>query len=291
MLGRGAEGGTARLKIAGSRADNLHMRTLLSTCVIVAVLCGARADAQFNVPTIVPGEDYRVELGLALWTPSPEIVLRTDEVAAIGSEVDFVTDFGLEDERFREFRLTLKPGRKHKLRLQYVPIKYDADATLTRQITFGGRTFNVGIPATASLDWKLWRFGYEWDIVSREAGFFGIIGEVKYNQVSAEVSSPIIGVEAYDATAPVPALGVIGRGYLTEYASITAEFTGFKLPDSISEEFEAEFWDFDIYGTINFTRNAGAQLGYRSMDVEYIVDEDAGRMKLKGLYFGGVVRF
>jgi hypothetical protein len=33
------------------------------------------------------------------------------------------------------------------------------------------------------------------------------------------------------------------------------------------------------------------QGGYRSLDVEYIDEDDLGRLKMKGLYFGGVVRF
>jgi hypothetical protein len=61
--------------------------------------------------------------------------------------------------------------------------------------------------------------------------------------------------------------------------------------DSITEEFDGEFWDLDIYGTVSFGRNVGVQGGYRSIDVEYIGDEDLGRLKLKGLYFGGLVRF
>ena len=53
----------------------------------------------------------------------------------------------------------------------------------------------------------------------------------------------------------------------------------------------AKYYDFDLYGTVNFTDHFGAQGGYRSFDVFYNVDEDEGDLKLKGLYFGGVVRF
>ena len=41
----------------------------------------------------------------------------------------------------------------------------------------------------------------------------------------------------------------------------------------------------------NFTNNVGAQVGYRSFDVLYKVEQDEGNLQLKGLYFGGVVRF
>ncbi len=39
------------------------------------------------------------------------------------------------------------------------------------------------------------------------------------------------------------------------------------------------------------TNNIGAQLGYRSFDVGYLVDQDTGSFTLKGLYFGVVARY
>ena len=55
--------------------------------------------------------------------------------------------------------------------------------------------------------------------------------------------------------------------------------------------FAGLFYDFDLYGTANFGRNVGAQIGYRSVTVDYAVDQDTGDLKMKGPYVGGVVRF
>ena len=100
------------------------------------------------------------------------------------------------------------------------------------------------------------------------------------------------------ARGPIPAIGIIGRGYVVPNISITAEFSGLKVPGIGEDErrpdepkYKARYFDFDLYGTVNFTDNFGAQLGYRSFDVEYKVEEDEGDLVLKGLYFGGVVRF
>ena len=73
-------------------------------------------------------------------------------------------------------------------------------------------------------------------------------------------------------------------------SSITGEFTFFKIPD-IDEDYGGNYYDLDIYGTVNFTQNFGAQLGYRSFDVLYIAETDNGSLRLRGIYFGGVVRF
>jgi len=263
----------------------------LHTCALLLLAAAAPAHAQFTVqPPSPPADDYHVELGAVFWSPTPELAINSNDLGVIGSEVDFVQEFGIEEKRFTEYRVTLKPGRKHKIRFHYLPIRYEQEAIIQRQFVFGGRTFTVGLPANADVEWTLWRFGYEWDFISRSRGFLGLVADLKYNKVKAEIASPI-GTELGEATAPVPAIGVIGRGYLSEHVSVTGEFTGFRLPDSLSEELDVEFWDLDLYATVNLGRNLGVQGGYRSLDVEYAADEDIGRLKMKGLYLGGVIRF
>jgi hypothetical protein len=218
------------------------------------------------------------------------LIIGGDEFDVLGQQVDFVQEFGIDNERFTEFRITLKPGRKHKIRFHYIPFQYDQDATIQRRFVFGGQVFDVGVPATADVGWKMWRLGYEWDFISRQTGFLGVIAELKQNTVSAEIDSPV-GSAVVESRAPIPAVGLIGRGYFSENFSVTGEFTGFKMLDSFSEDFDAEFWDFDVYATLNFGRNAGVQGGYRSIDVEYLSEEDFGELTMKGWYFGGVIRF
>ncbi len=267
------------------------MRNRIGVIALFFAVYASAAEAQFNVSDPAPGENFNVELGAMFWTPTPTLIVQTGALAAFGdTRVDFVREFGIEDKRFTEFRFVAKAGRKHKIRFNYLPVEYTQTATLSRTITFGDRTFTVGVPATADLEWKMWKVGYEWDFVARDRGFFGVIAELKHNEVNASLSSTF-GVEAAEAKAPVPTIGVIGRGYPHRMVSITGEFTGFKLPDSLSDEFEASLYDFDIYATVSFGRHLGVQGGYRSLTAEYLVDEDAGELELKGPYFGGVIRF
>lgn len=258
---------------------------LLCAVSALFVFCTLSAPAHAQV---VPAEDHVVELGVMFWKPSPELTLSTDALSGSGiGEVDFVEEFGIEDETFPEFRATI--GRNHKLRLSYVNVNYAEDATIQRTFTFQGRTFSVGAPATTDISWDLWKFGYEWDFISRERGFLGFIAELKYNKIEASVDSPVLSSSANtDVTAPVPTIGVIGRGYILPMVAITGEFTGLSLS---RDQFDVKFFDFDIYGTVSFGRHLGAQAGYRSVVADYIVDEDSGNLKLKGPYFGGVLRF
>jgi hypothetical protein len=277
----------------------MHIRLLAALCLSLAL--SARAEAQFRVPDPAPGENFHVELGLMFWSPTPEILIQTGSLAALGQPgVDFVQEFGIEKTRFNEFRSVIKAGRKHKIRVSHVLMEYHESATLQRTLVFGGQTFPVSVPATADLSWRIWRFGYEWDFVARDRGVLGFIAELKHNDVSALLAATGFGTELTEVTAPIPTIGVLARVYPHKDASITMEFTGFKVPGFIGsridenlngDDFDARMYDFDIYGTINFGRHVGAQGGYRSVTADYLVDDDSGDLKMKGLYFGGLVRF
>ena len=112
--------------------------------------------------------------------------------------------------------------------------------------------------------------------------------EAKYTDVEASLQNNL-ALEFVHARATIPAVGMIGRGYVAPNISITGEFTFFKLPEVDGNS--GRYFDFDLYGTVNFNDYVGAQGGYRSFDVVYKVDNDDGDLQLKGLYFGGVVRF
>jgi hypothetical protein len=256
-------------------------------------LTASTAHAQYSVKgpsDPATGERYHVEIGGFLWSPTPDIVISSESLGIVGSNIDFVNDLGIEKTRFKQLRVVLRPAKKHKLRFEYTPITYDATGTLTASVVFNGIRFPVTLPVNTNLQWKAYRFGYEYDFVSRDRGFVGLILEAKYTDVQATLSN-VLATEFARARAPIPAIGAIGRVYVVPNISITAEFSGIKLPDSVNDDYRAKYYDLDIYGTVNFTDHFGAQAGYRSFDVLYKVKKDQGDLKLKGLYLGGLVRF
>jgi hypothetical protein len=265
----------------------------VSVFVLVLTALAGPAHAQYGVAPAsdrATGERYHVEFSGLFWNPGPEIAITSEAFGIIGSRVDFIEDLGIESNTFTQFKVVLRPATKHKFRFEYTPIKYEAEGAIRRDIIFNGITFPVSLPVATDLKWNAFRFGYEWDFLYMDRGFVGLLLEAKYTHVEATLEN-VIDTQFIRARAPIPAIGVIGRGYVTPNISITGEFSAFKLPDSIDEDYSANFYDFDIYGTVNFTNNVGAQAGYRSFDVFYRVDSDEGDLNLKGFYFGGVVRF
>ena len=277
-----------------SRCVRLYiLAAAAALCVCVATPASAQYKPQpLNDPAT--GEKYHIEAAAAYWYPTADMTVTVPGsgplAGIIGTSVDLKRDFGLTDQRFPEVQLVLRPARSQKFRFQYIPINYVQQATLTRTINFAGQSYTVGLPVNSTLDWKAYRFGYEYDFVVKNRGFAGFIIEAKYTDVQVSVSS-IVRSDFAHAQAPIPALGGIGRVYVVPNISITAEVTGFKLPASIDQRFGAHYIDVDIYGTVNITNNIGAQLGYRSLDVYYLVKGDTGSLVLEGLYFGAVVRY
>ena len=280
------------------------MRTRLSTvllCLIAAGLAAAPAEAQYGArrraaSNRATGETYHVEVAGTIWNPTPDIVISSESLGILGDQVDFVNTLGLEKTKFKQLKLVLRPATKHKFRFEYTPISYTAQKTIQTSFVFNGQRYNVGVPVASDLSWKAYRFGYEWDFLYRDRGFAGFVADLKYTDVKASLTANVAGttgIEFTEAKAPIPAIGFIGRGYVVPNISITGEFTFFKLPDRAlnSDDYGGKYYDFDLYGTVNFTDNFGAQVGYRSFDVFYKVKKDNGTMQLKGLYFGGVARF
>jgi hypothetical protein len=236
------------------------------------------------------GESYHVEGAVGLWFPGASVTVSSESLGIIGSTIDFKTDLGLEDKNLPDLRLVLSPSRRHKFRFEFIPIKYEQQGVLKRTIVFNGQRYNVGLPVTSLLYWKAYRFGYEFDFITLDRGYAGFVIEAKYTDVQVDLTSAAAN-EFVRAQAPIPAIGGIGRFYVVPNISITGEVTGFRLPENLVKDAHAHYVDFDLYGTVNFTNQVGAQIGYRSLDVGYLVETDNGVFKMKGMYFGVVARY
>lgn len=271
----------------------------LSLLVVASLLAAVPATAQFQPRSLddpATGEQYHIEGAIGLWSPNTTATILSEGTGPLsgiaGTLIDLKRDLGLTDQRFPEFKAVLRPARRHKLRFQFIPIKHEQQSSLVRDVVFNGLRYQVGLPVNSTLNWKAYRFTYEYDFIVRNRGFVGFLLDAKYTDISASLLSPV-NRESIRARAPIPTIGGIARFYVVPNISITGELSGVKLPESLGDEFDvrAHYLDVDIYGTMNFTNNIGAQLGYRTFDVNVNYKDDDYSLNLKGLYFGAVARF
>jgi hypothetical protein len=273
------------------------MRTrAISILVWSAIVCLATpAWAQYGARRMsdpATGETYHVEIGGYFWDPSPDIQITSQSLTrdALGTPIDFVTDLGIEKTKFRQLKMVLRPGRKHRLRFEYTPITYEAVGNLKTNIVFNGIRYPVTFPVTTELKWKAYRFAYEYDFLYYDRGFVGVVFDAKYTDVHATLSN-VLDTEFVRARAPIPTIGAIGRAYVAPNISITGELSGLGSGGLFGEDYRAHYIDFDLYGTVNFNDHIGAQMGYRSFNVFYHLKHDEGNLDLRGLYFGAALRF
>ena len=261
-------------------------------CLAIMLALAAPADAQFfgHASDVPIGEAYHVEVLGGMWNPTPQFTISSEAFGIAGTNIDFTNDLGIVAKRFGEIRVRLRPGRKHRFRIDYVPVRYSAQTVVERRLVFRGIAYDVGVAVNSAVTWNTWRFGYEYDIVHRSRGYFGIIVEAKYTEVEASLDAEF-GREFARARAPIPALGAVVKVYPLPVLGITAEITGVRLPEGVSESYGGQYVDFDIYGTLNFTEQLGAQIGYRSLDMSGFFESESVDLRLKGMYVGALLRF
>jgi hypothetical protein len=269
--------------------DRIRLLALTVMCMTGGAL---PALAQYSPPSEPPfGENYHVEASYGWWNADPSLIINSESLGILGTDVDLVDDLGITKTKLSKLNLVLRPATKHKFRFEYLPVNYVTDAVvIQREFVFNGQRYRVGLPVSTTAEYKTYRFGYEYDFFHRSRGFAGVLLDAKYTDVRVELVSPL-GEEFTTAVAPIPTIGFVGRGYVTKNVAIGGELSFFRVPDNLSEDYDGEYTDFDLYGTVNFTNNVGATVGYRSVDVFYNADRDTGALTFKGLYFSGIVRF
>ena len=239
------------------------------------------------------GEDYHIEAAYSWWDAEPSLIVNSESLGIIGTDINLVEDLGITSKRLGKFEVNLRPARKHRFRFQRLPIKYEVDAfPVTREFVFNGQRYRVGLPVTTSVDFSTYRFGYEYDFLYFKRGFVGAGVDLKYTNVDVSLDSPI-GNEFISAAAPIPTIFFAGRGYVHKNVALNAEIAFFRMPDNLQEQLEGEgsYTDLDFNGTVNFNKYIGAQVGWKKTTVFYDVDLDTGDLKFQGWYFGGVVRY
>jgi hypothetical protein len=277
-------------------SDRRAARTLALAAALTLV--PAVAAAQYSAPRMTTealGEKYHVEISGTLWNPALFGVISSEQFGLIGSNIDFVGDLGFEKTRFKDLRIVLRPGVKSKFRIQYTPVQYSAASTLTREIVFNGQRFPVSVPVESQFSWKVWRIGYEYDVVYKPRGYVGFLLEARATEMTAELAtaSPLLQTQLREFTqarAPLPAIGVVGRAYVIPEVAVNFEVSGFRLPD-IDPKYQANYFDWDISGTVNLSNYVGVQVGWRRMSTFLAVESDQGDLKFQGMWFGAAIRY
>lgn len=224
-------------------------------------------------------ERSRVEVSADLWFMNTVGDFQSD-----GTLVNLKSDLGLEQGKLTPvFRLVLKPGRKHRLIFEGTPYRLDGFNQLNRAIVFEGTTypFQDRIDSNVKLDY--FHAGYQYDLVRRAQGHFGLQAGVAYVKASGSIRSAVTGIsESAEQKLPLPTVG--------------GEFRVFPIPGSrrISLNGELRGMSAGHYGHyLQYQAGAGLQVigglyvkgGYRSLEVDGHVDDTIFSPRFAGPVF------
>src|SRR5439155_1091812 len=119
------------------------------------------------------GETYHVEAALEFWNPPPDLTVASTQFGIAGTQISAANDLGITRKTLTDLRLVLRPARKHKFRVNYLPMQYTAQSTVHRSFTFNGISYGVNLPVSTDLAWKTWLLGYEYDFLYKDRWFVG----------------------------------------------------------------------------------------------------------------------
>jgi hypothetical protein len=272
----------------------LNIRTVVCGVAALVVFSAASASAQYQPyrPSAGSSDSWHVEFALGTWQPPPALTVTVGTGSLAGTVIDVKNDLGVQSKLIQQYSLVLKPTKRFKFRFGYEPSSYSATVNIARTVVFNGQTFTATTPVTTTVNWKTYRIGYEVDFISRSRVFAGFITEGRYDQASVGLSSPQLA-EAVRIRIPAPMLGGIVRVYPAKILSLTGEITGFSVPQALSDatSFDGDWFNLDLYATVNIGRYLGIRSGYRSTKITYTWNDNSAHMEWKGPYAAAVVRF
>jgi hypothetical protein len=239
--------------------------------------------------TALPAQGFEAGVRGYYWFPALDGDIKYSDNSLDGTKLDLEDDLGFDDEYYPFGEIFLGWG-DHHLSFSFYRADYDGRETLTQDINFGGETFTAGDTIKSSLDYDVYDFTYQYDVLDLEnvlAGFsLGLVGRVRVLDLEAEIRSETTGLsEKEDYTVPVPMLGLnFHLGILADILEARVLATGMGYWDGYMVDAQAE---------LSFTPIPYVDIhaGYRT----FFVDVDTNDLELNyntsGLYAGISVVF
>jgi len=208
--------------------------------------------------------------------------------SGIGSDFDFKSDLGLEDENFPELKLVFHRGPNNKYVFSYTQIGYSADHDMTRQVEFSGETFTSGARVTTDLDIKYLSFVWVWQFFNLPLDKlkFGTVAGIKAMSADIALESPSLGISKSDnITGGLPVVGLALDINPIGMINLFSEVSG------LSAGSYGHFIDAEVGVKLIPIRFVCFTGGYRVINMRADYDPDFAEIEFKGPFVGGSVRF
>lgn len=253
------------------------MKKALLFTIVVAVLMGMS----------IPAMAFEVGVRGYYWFPGLSGDLRVDGNGITGATLDLENDLGMEDKSYPVIEIFGGLGNHH-LSFSYYSADYEGSKILSKTINFNGLTFAANTLVNSSLEYDVYDFMYQYDLLDMEnilAGFsLGLVGKIKLFDGNVSVTSATLSTNQ-DFTAPIPMLGLnLHMGILADILEARLLVAGISYGDGTIFDSQAEvsytpFPLFDIHG------------GYRFFAIDIDTDDVQADYSTSGPYAAITVSF
>ncbi len=208
----------------------------------------------------------------------------------IGTDIDLKDDLGLKDEDFPDVRFTWYTGPKSKLRLTYFQVAYSGDETLSRTITFAGKTYTIGTRVITDLDIKYLRLGWAWQFINIAKGKvkLGTLLEVKGALVDISLDAPYLIPPIKESEKFIGGLPTVGAALdinphkvVNLFAEVSGIYAG-KYGYFLDGEAGIKIIPIKYFRVVG---------GYRILDFKVEDDPDLAQLRISGPFVGATLRF
>jgi hypothetical protein len=155
-------------------------------------------------------EHFRVELTGAAWIMNTSGTIQSD-----GTPINFVSDLAAAQQQPTFYgRLVVKPARKHRIVIEGTPFRVSGNNDVQRTIVYRGETFVVNSNVRSSAEVNYMFAGYQYDLVSGNAGHLGFsVGGAYLGATGVLTSQSPAGVltASRSETIGLPLAGLEGR--------------------------------------------------------------------------------
>jgi hypothetical protein len=254
-------------------------RAWTASSALIALSLATTAAAQD--PSNLPGpERYGLRLQYQEFRPTLTGQAQKGSGGNAGTVVDVSDDLGLGDKRTFDAKGAIQFKKGWKLRGSYTPLSYSGDVESNRTYTYGDMRVVRFDRVRSSVKGGYYSGDLEYDFVKGPHGFLGAMVGAKVFDVDASLVDVSTNSREVDTiTAPIPVIGLTGRGYAGKL-SFEAEIAGLSA-GSRGSMYEAQ-------GSIrlHISDHLAASGGYRYLSLDGKDNRDEVKLKLGGWIFG-----
>jgi len=197
-----------------SVAAILH-KTLRTAGKILILSCLFTLTAPLSHAGDNDAENYKLRFTVFWWYSNPSGHFNDTKNAGPDHSFDLDRDFGFGSYSTFSGNVDWRFTRRNHFLFGTSPVESSNTRTLTRTITFNGKTYNIGTDVSVDINSLSFSPGYQFDFMRRDWGTFSGAAQMHLFNTDAKVSSAVSVHQSSSESvlAPIPAIGPRIRWY------------------------------------------------------------------------------